>query len=114
MKILSLVITWFVVIGLIITSYLTGYFSLWVPLVVYVLVAGSRVYEKVGNHKDWLRGRWKEENIRINKAADDFAEKGLPDMHGAAKIFLQDDFERERRQAHRKLIVDMVDSLFLK
>ena len=116
MKILSIIGGWFVLVGLVIISFLTKTFSLWIPIIIYILAAGSRVYQKVGDYRDWTSMRWQIENKKINQTAEDFANKGLAysGMHGAVKESLRHEFKVERNQAYRKLIVDVVDSLFLK
>ena len=109
-------VIWLIVIGLFIISFITKEVPLWIPLLLYVAAVSVRIYEKIGNYKDWLPINHRDEKRKLEEVANDMANRGLTfsGIRQNEEKKVKEDFEYERKQAYRKLVVDTVNSLFLK
>ncbi len=109
-------IIWLVLLSLFVFSFLKPEFPIWVPLVAYLLVVGIRIKQKIGDYKDEIEKNKRDEKIKLEETANDFARRGLTfsGMRNQAEVKVKEDFEYERKRKSRKFWVEMTDTLFLK
>jgi len=109
-------IIWIFLIGLIIWSYYDPKLPKWVPLVLYLITVFVRVREKWGNYRDWKKINKRDEKIKLEETAEDFAQRGLvfSGIRIKSEAKVKEDFDYERKQERRKFLVKLVDSLLLK
>ena len=115
MQYFGLAITWLVIVGLLIASFWTEEIPIWLPLVLYVVATGVRIYEKVGNYKDWIKINEHDEKRKLLDVANDMANRGLTfsGIRQDKEKKVKEDFAFERKKAYRKLVVETINSLFL-
>lgn len=109
-------IIWLVLLSLIIFSFLNPEFPIWVPIIVYVLVAGVRIKQKIGDYMDWKEKNNRDEIRAIDKNIENWQKRGLVSsgMRLKEENFIKEDFNCELRKRKRQFETEIVDSLFLK
>lgn len=105
-----------ILFGLILISLITRRVPLWVPLLLYFVVVVTRAYVKIVNYRDWLQINARDEQAKLEEIAGNMASQGLASSGARVKEEkkAKEDFEYQRKLAYRKLIVDIVNSFFLK
>ena len=106
---------WFLILGLIVFSYISHDIPLWVPLVVYLAMLSVKVIRIIGDYRDWLRISKRDENLKIEETAEDMAGRGLAfsGMRNREENKVREDFEHERRRKRRQFWVDLFNALLL-
>lgn len=109
-------IVWLTLLALFVFSFIFKQVPIWIPVVSYLLVVIFRIKEKVGNYKDWLNINKRDEKLKLEKTANEMAERGLTysSIRNNAERKVSEDFKYERKKQKRKFENDLINSLFLK
>jgi len=83
-------------------------------IIIYAILVGASVYEKIGNYFDWLKKDKQDEKIALGSWQAEKASSGLfksgRKTQGEQQI--KDNFQFERRKRKRKFIKEFAWSIF--
>jgi hypothetical protein len=113
---MNFIIIWTILFVLVLASFLTQKVPLWIPVILYFVIVLVRVKEVVGDYKDSEKRRIRDEKVALEKKANEMAERGLAQsgQRIQEEERIKEDFNLEQRKEKRKLLVDLVNTLFLK